>query len=91
MEDAGDRRARAGADIGRGARDRAGRRESREQGRGDVGDAHAHQLLPRTVPPAGHPVRDGGREQRLNPREEGDDECQLDSGLFALADQVGHD
>ena len=41
----GDGRARAGADVGRGARDRARGRNAAEERRDDVGDALRHQLL----------------------------------------------
>ena len=45
VDHARDRRARAGADVGRGARDRAGGRDAAEERRDDVGDTLRHQLL----------------------------------------------
>ena len=65
---------RPGADVGRRARDRPGRRQARQTSREDIGDPHADQLLPGTVPAAGHSVRDDRRQQRFDAGEEGDGE-----------------
>ena len=70
MQHAGDRPARAGADIGRGARDGAGDADAAEQGRGDIGDALRHQLAVRAVPPPGHAVGDHRRQQALDAAEQ---------------------
>ena len=63
-----------GADVGRGARDGAGRRQPAEQRRGDVGDALRDQLDVRVVPVAAHPVGDHRRHQRLDRAEHRDRE-----------------
>ena len=49
MDHAGDRRPRARADVRRGPRDRAGRRQAAEERRRDVGDALRDQLDVRVV------------------------------------------
>ena len=51
MQHARDRAVRAGADVGRGAGDRAGDADAAEQTASDVGDALRHQLAVRAVPP----------------------------------------
>jgi hypothetical protein len=58
MEYARQRPMRAGADVGRRARDQPGHADAAEQRRADIGDALRHQLAIRAVPPAGHAVRD---------------------------------
>jgi hypothetical protein len=58
--------ARAGADVGGGAGDRAGDGHAAEERRRDVGRALRHQLAVRAVPPAAHRVGDHGREQALD-------------------------
>ena len=68
------RRPRAGADVGRGAGDGPGRRQPAEHGRHDVGDALGDELDVRVVLVAAHPVRDDGREQRLDGAQQGDGE-----------------
>ena len=68
MQHARDRAARAGADVGGGARDGAGDADAAEQGRADIGDALRHQFAIRAVPAAGHAVGDHRREQRLRSR-----------------------
>ena len=67
---AGQRAARAGADIGRGARDRAGDADAAEQRGGDVGDALRHQLHVVAMLAAGHAVGDLGRQQALDAAEQ---------------------
>ena len=69
---AGDGSARAGADIGRGAGDGAGDADAPEQRRGDVGDTLGHELAVRSVPAAGHAVGHHGREQALDPAQQGE-------------------
>ena len=59
---------RAGADIGRGARDRAGHADAAEQGRGDVGDALRHHLHIVAVLAPGHAVGHLGGQQALDRR-----------------------
>ena len=70
----GDRRARARADVGGGARDRAGRRDAAEERGDDVADAQREQLGVRIVPRARHAVGDHRREQRLDRAEHRDRE-----------------
>ena len=70
MQHAGDRSVRAGAHVGRGARDRAGDADAAEQRRRDVRDALRDQLAIRAVAPAGHAVGHDGREQRLDRAEQ---------------------
>ena len=67
---AGDRRARAGADVGRGARDGARGRQAAEQRRRDVGDALRDELDVRVVVIAPHAVGDHRRQQRLDRAEQ---------------------
>ena len=57
---------RTGADIGRGARDRAGDANAAEQSRADIGRALGHQFTIGAVPPSGHAVGDHRREQRFD-------------------------
>ena len=66
MDDAGNRRARARADVRGGARERAGRRQAAKQRRDDVGDALREQLGVGVVPIAAHAIGDHGRQQRLD-------------------------
>ena len=70
MQHAGDRPVRAGADIGGGARDRAGDADAAEQRRADIGDALRHQFAVGAVPPPGHAVGDHGRQQRFDGAEQ---------------------
>ena len=72
MQHARHRAARAGADIGGGARDGAGDADAAEQGGADVGDALRHQLAVGAVPPAGHAVGDHRREQRFDRAQQGE-------------------
>ena len=58
MNHAGDRRARAGADVGRGAGDGAGGGNAAEERRGDVGDSLRDQFDVGVVTVAGHAVGD---------------------------------
>ena len=66
MHHPGDRRLGARADVGGGARDRAGRRNSAEQRRGDVRDALRDQFDVGIVPVAAHPVGDDRRQQAFD-------------------------
>ena len=70
MQHARDRPARAGADVGRGARDRAGDADAAEQRRADVGDALRHQLAIGAVAAPGHAVGDHRRQQRFDGAEQ---------------------
>ena len=75
MQDAGKRRARAGADIGGGAGDGAGGRQAAEQRRGDVCDALGDQFAVGAMPAADHAVGDDCGQQRFDAGKEGDREC----------------
>ena len=66
MQHARERPARAGADVGRGARDQAGDADAAEQRRADIGDALRHQLAIGAVTASGHAVGDHRRQQRLD-------------------------
>ncbi len=66
MHHAGDRTARAGADIGRGARNRAGHRHAAADRRRDIADALRDQFAVRAMAPSRHAVGDDGREQRFD-------------------------
>ena len=70
MQHAGDRAARAGADIGRGARDGAGDADAAEQRRADIGKALRHQFAIGAMPAAGHAVGDHRRQQRFDGAEQ---------------------
>ena len=72
MGHAGDRRLRTGPNVGRGAGDRAGGRQSAEQRRQDVRDPLCGQLDVGIVTVARHPIRDDGGEQRFDRAEHGD-------------------
>ena len=61
MDSGGDRRARARADVGRGAGDRAGGGDAAEERRDEVADAEREQLGVGIVPRAGHAVGDHRR------------------------------
>src|SRR5690606_17767493 len=66
------RAARTGADVGGGAGEGAGGRQSTEQRGGGVGHALRHQLAVGAVAAAGHAVGDHRRQQRFHAGEEGD-------------------
>ena len=68
------RRSCARLDIGRGARNRAGRWQTTECHRPQIGNALADQLLIRPVPGTGHAIGDDRREQRLDSGQKGDRE-----------------
>ena len=70
MQHAGDGPVRAGAHVGRRARDRARDADAAEQARRDVGDALRHELAVRAMPAARHAVGDDGRQQRLDRAEQ---------------------
>ena len=70
MHHAGNRTARAGAHIGRRARDGAGDADAAEQRRGNVGNTLRHQLGVRAVTAAGHAVGDDRRQQTLDAAEQ---------------------
>ncbi len=70
MQHAGDRAARAGADVGRGPRDGAGDADAAEQRRADIGKALRHQFAIRAMPAAGHAVGHHRRQQRLDGAEQ---------------------
>ena len=61
---------RAGADVGRGARDRSGDADTAKQGGSDIGDALRDQLHVVAVLASGHAVGDLRREQALDPAEQ---------------------
>ena len=94
MHDAGDRRGRAGAHVGDGARDRAGGRNAAEEGRDEVGHALAHQLLVRVVArELGGVVGHARAQQRLDGAEQRDgdrrDEQLLGAGPAQLRQRKG--
>ena len=66
MKHAGDRSARAGADIRGRARDRAGNRKAAECCGRDVTDALGDQLAVGAVTATGHAVGDHRRQKRLD-------------------------
>ena len=70
MQHAGDRAARAGADIGGGAGDVAGHADAAEKRRGDVGDALRHQLAVGAVAAPAHAVGDHRRQQAFDAAEQ---------------------
>ena len=70
MQHARDRAARAGAHIGRGARDGAGDADAAEQRRADIGDALRHQFAIGAMAAAGHAVGDHRRQQRFDGAEQ---------------------
>ena len=72
VNDPGDWRPAAGADVGGGAGDGAGGWHAAEQRRDDIGGALRKQLGCRPVRSADHPVRDDRRSKRLHAREERD-------------------
>ena len=74
VQHARDRRTRAGAHVGRGARDRAGRGQAAEQRRADVGDALRDQFAVGAMAAADHAVGDDRRQQRFDAGEERDGE-----------------
>ncbi len=84
MQHAGDRTARAGADIGRGARDGAGDADAAEQRRADIGKALRHQLAIGAMPAAGHAVGDHRRQQRLDGAEQREGDRVGQHGLRLL-------
>ena len=70
MHHAGDRAARAGTNIGRGARNRAGHTDPAEDGGGDVGDALRHDLHVVAMLAPRHAVGDLGRKQAFDRAEQ---------------------
>ena len=70
VQHAGHGAVRAGAHVGRRARDRARHADAAEQARGDVGDALGDELAVRAMPAARHAVGDDGRQQRLDGAEQ---------------------
>ena len=89
VQDAGDRPARAGADVGRGARDGAGDADAAEHRRADVGDALRDQLAVRAMAAAGHAVRDHGRQQRLDRTEQGEGDARRAARRASSPREVG--
>ena len=78
VDDAGDRRARAGADVGGGAGDGAGGGNSAEERRGDVGDSLRDKFDVGIVAVAGHAVGDDGGEHAFKRGKQRNRECRWD-------------
>lgn len=72
MDDAGQRRAGSGADVGRGAGDGGRGRDTAKKGRDDVAQALPHQLGIGIVARARHAVGDHGAQQRFQRAQHGD-------------------
>ena len=79
------RRLRARADIGRGAGDGAGCRQTAKHRRHDISDALPNQFDVRIVPVIAHAVRNHRRHQRFDRAQHGHGEC----GPQQAVDQVG--
>ena len=74
VDHAGDRRARAGADVGGGAGDGAGGGDAAEERRDDVGDALGDEFDVGVVAVAGHAVGNDGGEHAFKRGQHGDGE-----------------
>ena len=77
MDYPGERTGGAIADIGGGARDRAGGGEPAEQRRHDVGNALTDEFLIRIVPGARHAVGHHGGQQRFDRTQQCDGEGRV--------------
>ena len=76
VHDPRDRSLAARPHVGRGPGDGAGGGQAAEQGRADIGRALRQHLGVGAMGAADHPVRDHGREQRLDRRQKGDHESR---------------
>ena len=83
MGDTGHRVGAAVADIGGGAGDGAGGGKTAKQGRDDVGDALADQLLIGVVREPGHAIGDDCRQQRFNRPQHGNRKRRAQQGQHA--------
>ena len=75
---AGDRRARAGANVGRGTGDGAGGGNAAEKRRSDVGDSLRDKLDVGIVTVAGHAVSDDSGEHAFKRGQQRNGECRRD-------------
>ena len=90
VDDPGNRCACAAFDIGRRARDGAGRRNPAKQRAHDIGEALRHELLVGIVPVVHHAIRHYGTEQRFNGRQQRDRHRRLEERLDILPGQRGN-
>jgi hypothetical protein len=89
VDDAGDRRARAGADVGCGAGDGAGGGDASEERRDNIGDALGDELDVRVVTVAGHAVGDDGGEHTFKRRQHCHGKSNGDQGLNVFGVEAG--
>ncbi len=90
MDHAGDRRARAGTDIGCGAGDGAGGGNAAEERRGDVGDSLGNEFDIGVVAIAGHAVGDDGGEHAFQRGKHRDGKCRRNQWQDVLGVEVGN-
>ena len=88
MNDTGEWRLPAGADIGRSAGDGAGGGQAAEERRSDIGDPLGNQFCIRAMFAGRHPVGHHRREERLHPCEEGDDKRRWEELLHPCEREV---
>jgi hypothetical protein len=89
VDDAGDRRAAASLDVGRGAGDGAGGGEAAEERGGDVGQALGDEFLVGIVAVVDLAVGDARREQRFDGAEQGDGDRRRDQLAEIMHRHVG--
>jgi hypothetical protein len=89
VDDAGNRRAAAGFDVGRGAGDGAGGGKAAEERGGDIGQALGDQFLVGVVAVIDLAVGDACREQRLDGAEQGDGDGRRDQLAEIVNRQAG--